>query len=360
MTEGQPRLRAAASGLLAQRGIRVEENELVITTGSQQAIDLTARSILNEGDLVAVERPTYVAALQAFDLNSPRYVSIPVDQEGGQVQKLLEFASSGTLPKLVYLVPNFANPSGACLSLERRVWLARFAVQHGVFVLEDDPYGELRLHGSPLPSIYEIARSTPGAEKWCAYLTTLSKTMSPGLRIGALAGPEQFIDKITLLKQAADLHTSSFNQEVAARYLEGDRLQGRLDLIRREYRERQNCLIDEITSAFGSAMSLLTPEGGMFLWGRFRDGTDTRELLKHAIAAGVIYVPGDCFYVEQPDRSAIRLNFSAAPPEVIRLGVARLKYAHERYLSAFNGSGSSERRLELLGQRVLARVQRST
>ena len=331
MTEGQPGLRAAIVALLHERGIAADAEGLVVTTGSQQGLDLVARALLDEGDAVVVERPSYLAALQALGLQGPAWRSIGVDDEGGRVEDL-DAACDGVRPKLVYVVPNFANPTGACMSLERRRALVRWAAARGVVVLEDDPYGELRTRGAPLPSLAALATQVPGASDWVGHASTLSKTIAPGLRVGWLLLPAWLREAVVLLKQAADLHTSSIAQEVARRYLESGRLPARLAVVRAEYATRRDALADALAQGFGERLSVRVPDGGMFLWARFTDGTDARALLPRALERGVMFVPGDAFYVDAPDASSLRLNFSAASPERLREGVRRLVDAHRAHV----------------------------
>ncbi|RPH42343.1 MAG: PLP-dependent aminotransferase family protein [Burkholderiales bacterium] len=327
MTEGQPALREAIAALLAGRGIAAGAEDLVVTAGSQQGLDLVARALLDDGDAMVVERPSYLAALQAFGLASPRWCTIGVDADGGRVEDL-DAACAGVRPKLVYVVPDFANPTGACMSVARRRALVRWALRHQVTVLEDDPYGALRTRGEPLPSIAALAGEVPGASRWIAQASTLSKTVAPGLRTGWLLLPPWLRDAVVRLKQAADLHTSSFAQEVARHYLASGRLPERLALVRAEYARRRDALADALHAGFGDRLALQVPDGGMFLWGRFTDGTDTRALLPHALERGTMFVPGDAFFVDAADPASLRLNFSAAPPERLREGARRLRAAH--------------------------------
>jgi 2-aminoadipate transaminase len=327
MTEGQPALRAALAAHLGARGIAARADDLVVTTGSQQGLDLVARALVDPGDTVVVERPAYLAALQALSLCGPRFASIGVDAEGGRVDQLAAL-EAGPRPKLVYVVPDFANPSGATMSAPRRLALARWAVRNEVFVLEDDPYGALRTRGEPVPSIVALAREVPGAERWVGQASTLSKTVAPGLRIGWLLLPGWLRDAVVRIKQAADLHTSSFAQEVAARYLASGRLPQRLERVRAEYARRCDALAGALREAFGDRLAFEPPDGGMFVWARFADGTDTRALLPLALERGTMFVPGDAFHVDDPDAATLRLNFSAASPERLREGVRRLADAH--------------------------------
>ena len=239
--------------------------------------------------------------------------------------------SFSTKPKLVYVVSNFGNPSGVSMSLERRRRLAAWARDNEVFVLEDDPYGDLQTSGASIRSVVALSREIPGAAEWCGYTSTLSKCVAPGLRIGWLVLPPELARRVALVKQAADLQTSPLSQEVAARCLRSGRLPERLEIIRAEYGRRRAVLQDGLTSSFGPRLTFEAGNGGMFLWARFADGTRTRELLDYALRENVMFVPGDAFFAEKGDPSTLRLNFTAAAPDRIRLGVHRLRRAHSAY-----------------------------
>jgi 2-aminoadipate transaminase len=286
--------------------------------------------LLDEGDTVVVERPTYLAALQALSLAGATYACIDVDDEGGQVEQLLERAPDPRI-KLAYVVSTFSNPSGTTMSRARREALVRWAMKYQVIILEDDPYGELRAAGERVESIYSIAASIPGASDWVCYTSTLSKIIAPGLRVGWLVMPPALVDLVVRIKQAMDLHSSSFAQQVAAAYLESGRLPAHIERIRTEYAKRQLVLRDLLGQAFGVKLKLRHSEGGMFLWGEFTDGTNTRDLLRHALELGVMFVPGDVFYAADPQTNAIRLNFTSASVERLELGVARLQQAHRSF-----------------------------
>lgn len=326
-TEGDAGLRAALAARMRARGIDCRDTDPVVTAGSQQGLDLVARALLDDGDTVVVERPSYLAALQVFGLARPRWASIGVDAEGARVDEL-DAACAGPRPKLVYVVPDFANPSGATMSVARREALVRWAARHEVTVLEDDPYGALRTRGGALPPLAAIAATVPGASRWVAHASTLSKTVAPGLRVGWLLLPPWLRDAVVRLKQAADLHTASLSQAVARHYLASGRLDARLDLVRGEYARRRDALAAALAEAFGGRLAMQVPDGGMFVWARFVDGTDTRALLEPAIARGVTFVPGDAFFVDAAERGWLRLNFSACDPERLREGVRRLADAH--------------------------------
>ena len=222
------------------------------------------------------------------------------------------------------------------MSLQRRKRLARWAVENEVFVLEDDPYGDLQTSGESIPTVAALSREIPGAADWCGYTSTLSKCVAPGLRVGWLVLPRELARRVALIKQAADLQTSPLSQEIAASYLRSGRLSERLELIRKEYGRRRSVLQDALRSSFGPSLSFDEGNGGMFLWARFTDGTQTRELLEYALTQNVMFVPGDAFFAERPDTATLRLNFTAAAPERIRLGVDRLQRAHAEYWTARN------------------------
>jgi 2-aminoadipate transaminase len=329
LTEGQPALRAALQAREQSSGIDMAGRSLLVTTGSQQALDIVARLLLDEGDVVVVQRPSYLAALQTFALAGARCVGLDEDAQGAQVEALDTMAFPRK-PKLIYLVSPFANPSGASLSLRRRQWLLAWAARNQVLVLEDDPYGVLRTEGKELPGLMALASEIPGARAWCGRTSTLSKAVAPGLRLGWLLLPQALAEAAARVKQALDLHTSSFAQEVAAHYLASGRLPAHLARVRAAYRERRRALAEALREAFGAALEFSEPEGGMFIWARFTDGTDTRALLPRALAAGMAYVPGDAFYADaDAPRDRLRLSFTTEAPQRLREGVVRLRSAWE-------------------------------
>lgn len=337
--EGQRRLERAIADHLATEGVSLDGQTIVITSGSQQALDLTARCFVDPGDVIAVEQPTFLGALGIFSLNEPRYLALPIDRDGAQVERLARLPA-GARPKLVYLAPNFSNPSGACLSEERRRWLLRWAADNEVFILEDDPYGALRTDGAPIPSLKALARDIPGAAQWCAYTSTLSKTVVPGLRIGWLVVPSALAEDLIRVKQTMDMHTSSLVQEAAARYLESGVLPAHIERIRSAYKRRKDALIEAVRSTLGDRLSFDAPDGGMFLWARFEnhEAIDTLKLLRHAAEEGVVFMPGVYFYAAEPDARTLRLNFTRGGPEELREGVARLGRAVASYHARERGA----------------------
>lgn len=353
MTEGQPRLREALTALMGERGINAAANAtagtsaaardgLLVTTGSQQAIDLLARIFIEPGDTVVVERPCYLAAVQAFALAGARLRTLPTDADGACVERLDDCLGDdgGPPPKFIYLVSTFANPTGATLSRERRLALLRWAVRHRVLVIEDDPYGELRFAGDAVPPLLALAAEVPGAADWCGYLSSLSKIVAPGLRVGWMQLPPAIAEQAGRVKQTLDLHTSSLAQEIAAAYLASGRLPAVLARARERYRTQAEALADALQRRFGERLQFALPEGGMFLWARFVDGTDSGALLPAALAQSVIYVPGAAFYADAPDCATLRLSYAGIPPEQAGEAAARLL----RAVASAASTGSAARR----------------
>jgi 2-aminoadipate transaminase len=338
-TEGQESLQTALAAHMLKRGIRVSPAAIQITTGSQQALDLIARAFLDEGDGVGLEVPTYLAAVQAFDLRGARYLEIPAAADGAEVDRLESalWHDRGPAPKLAYVVSNFANPTGATLSVERRLALLRWAAARKVFLLEDDPYGDLRFSGRACPPLWVLAQRMPGAAAWCGYASSLSKTVAPGLRIGWIVVPPPVANVIARIKQALDLHTSSFTQEIAARYLESGVLEERLSVTRETYAAQCEALCSALSDSMSGELTFSIPEGGMFLWCRFREPIDTAALLTQARERGVIFVPGSAFYPSgNGDTATLRLSFSTCSPTELREGVRRLGAALRDYRESAN------------------------
>ncbi|HUN92236.1 MAG TPA: PLP-dependent aminotransferase family protein [Burkholderiaceae bacterium] len=342
MTDGQPALKRELVRLMGERGVAVDADRIVVTTGSQQGIDLLARTLLDPGDTVIVERPAYLAALQAFALAEAHVATIDGDSHGARVEQLEDLLprllEEGRRVKLIYLVANFANPSGATLSRARRERLARIAARHRIVAIEDDPYGELRSFGSPVPPLLAIATDVAGADDWCGYLSTFSKILAPGLRVGWLVLPPALAQQVALCKQALDLHTSSLSQEIAARYLESGRLASRMPAIRAAYRERNEALAAALERHLRGRIDFNRPDGGMFLWARLRDGIDSGAVLPDAIEQGMIFIPGSAFYASDPDVATLRLSFATATPGELDVAVQRLSRALEQSVARLRPS----------------------
>ena len=316
-TEGYGPLRSWVVERMGQKGLALRVEQVLITAGSQQGIDLAARTLLDPGDLVVVESPSYLAALQAFQAQEASFAVVGTDEHGMKVDEL-ERLLRQKRPKLIYLVPTFQNPRGTTLSLERRHALARLAMRFDVPILEDDPYAELRYSGEALPP---IAALEPRAK--VIYLSSFSKTLAPGLRVAWACGPEDLIRAMTVSKQSADLHTGTLAQRALVKLLEFFDYDGHIQSIRGLYRDRRDAMLASLESELPGA-TLTVPDGGLFIWARLPDGLDATALLDEAVREKVAFVPGAPFFPRDPDRSTMRLNFSNRPPELIRLGMARL------------------------------------
>ncbi len=321
-TEGDPDLRQSVAARLTARGLPTGADDLLITSGSQQALTLVATTLLEPGDVVLVEEPSYLAALQAFGLAGATLVPVPCDA-GGLDPDAVDALAREHGAKLLYAIPTFQNPTGRTLSLQRRRALADVAARRGFWIVEDDPYSELRFRGEPLPPLAAL----PGAEDRTLALSTLSKVLAPGLRIGWVRAPEALRPPLVVAKQAADLHTSTVDQAAAAQWLSGLDLDAHLDGLRRAYGERLDVLLEGLADALPAGSLHNAPEGGMFVWARLPDGMDAGELLPRAIEHGVAYVPGYPFFAGEPDHATLRLSFTAHPPDEVREGLGRLRAA---------------------------------
>ncbi len=318
-TEGDPALRSVIAERLTARGLDTHAEDLLITSGSQQALSLVAAVLLEPGDRVLVEEPSYLAALQCFALARAVAVPVPCDDEGLDPDALDELVAEHR-PKLLYTVPTFHNPTGRTLPLARRRALAAAAKRRGLWLVEDDPYGELRYDGDALPALASLPEAPPRT----LALSTLSKIAAPGLRLGWVRAPQTLLRPLTIAKQAADLHSSTVDQAAAARWLATTDIDAHIDRLRAAYRPRRDTLLDGLAAALPPGSTHNRPEGGMFVWARLPDGWDASALLPRALERDVAYVPGAPFFSGSPDPATLRLAFTAHPPEVIRRGLERL------------------------------------
>ncbi|MFF5991708.1 aminotransferase-like domain-containing protein [Prauserella flavalba] len=316
-TEGDAALRAAVAERMTRRGLPTDEAELLVTTGSQQALSLVAAALLDPGAVVAVEEPTYLAALQAFQAAGARVVAVPGDAEGIDPAALADVLERER-PALLYLVPTFANPTGRTLGAERRRAIAELTAAHRVWVVEDDPYGELRYRGDAVPPL-----AASGAEH-VLYLGSFSKIGAPGLRLGWLRAPESVRSTLVVAKQAADLHTSTIDQAAAAAYLATADLDAHVRYLCAAYRARRDALIEALADAVPAGAEVSDPDGGMFVWLRLPGDVDTERLLPAALERDVAFVPGAPFYAGPPDRATMRLSFTTHTADEIAEGVRRL------------------------------------
>ncbi|BCN40179.1 2-aminoadipate aminotransferase [Alicycliphilus denitrificans] len=330
-TEGYEPLREQLSAFMAAKGAKdVAPGQLIVTTGSQQALDLLGKTMISPGDKVIVEGPTFLATIQCFRLYGADLVSAPIDGQGVKTDELERLIAEHR-PKLVYLIPTFGNPSGAMLSLERRRRVLELAVKYQTLIVEDDPYGDLYFGEAPPPSLLALSPQVPGSRDLLAHCGSLSKVLSPGLRVGWLAAPPELLAKATMCKQFSDAHTSTFAQATAAQYLKAGRMPGTLAHVRQVYAERAQAMGDALRRELGAAVEFVQPQGGLFVWARLTGANgavaDGNVLAKRAIDKGVAFVPGAPFFCANPDHATLRLSFATADVAKIREGVARLGQA---------------------------------
>jgi 2-aminoadipate transaminase len=305
----------------------IEPQQLIVTTGSQQALDLIGKTMVSPGDKVIVEGPTFLATIQCFRLYGADIESAPIDAHGVQVDRLEQLIAEHR-PKFVYLIPTFGNPSGALLSLERRRRILALAVKYQVLVVEDDPYGDLYFGAAPPPSLLALSQEVPGSREWIAHCGSLSKVLSPGLRVGWLVAQPELLAKATMCKQFSDAHTSTFAQATAAQYLKSGRMPATLARVRQVYAQRAQTMANALQRELGDAIEFTAPGGGLFFWARLTGAggklKDAGEFAQRAIEQGVAFVPGAPFFAKDPDLATLRLSFATADVGKIEEGVGRL------------------------------------
>lgn len=326
-TEGYEPLRTQLSAFMKGKGVEVDPSGLIVTTGSQQALDLLGKTLISPGDKVIVEGPTFLATIQCFRLYGAQLISAPIDADGVDVDKL-EALIAEHKPKFVYLIPTFGNPSGAMLSLARRKKVLELALKYQTLVVEDDPYGDLYFGKAPPPSIMSLTSEVPGSRELVAHCGSLSKVLSPGLRIGWMIAPAELLAKATMCKQFSDAHTSTFAQATAAQYLKSGRMPDTLAHVRKVYGERAQAMGAALRRELGDAIAFEQPGGGLFFWARLTGANgklaDANVLAQRAIEKLVAFVPGAPFFAEKPDVATLRLSFATANVEKIEEGIARL------------------------------------
>ncbi|GKW08935.1 aminotransferase-like domain-containing protein [Pectobacterium carotovorum] len=327
LTEGSGVLRDRIAELCAVRGVKTRGDDIVVTAGSQQALDLIMRAMVDPGDVFVVERPTYLAALQTLELAQAQVMSVSSDADGMVVDELEELLKKQRI-KGVYIVPNFGNPSGVTLSYERRLKLIQLAERYGFVIIEDDPYGELRFTEERNPTLFQLAQEQLGSTEYVLYTSTFSKVLAPGLRLGWAILPDWLLHKVAIIKQAADLHASALSQTVAECYLGLGRLDTQIEKIRHAYKHKGELLAQLVEKELGDVITFNQPKGGMFLWTKFRqDDFNTTEWLKKTLEQGVVFVPGEFFFPDNIDYSTLRLSFATATDEQMHEAVARLRRA---------------------------------
>jgi 2-aminoadipate transaminase len=330
-TEGYNPLREQLAAFMASKGAKdVAADNLIVTTGSQQALDLLGKTLISPGDKVIVEGPTFLATIQCFRLYGAELISAPIDGTGVKTDELEKLIAEHK-PKFVYLIPTFGNPSGAMLSLERRKAVLEMAVKHNTLIVEDDPYGDLYFGDAPPPSLLNLSATVPGSRELLVHCGSLSKVLSPGLRVGWMIAPAELLAKATMCKQFSDAHTSTFAQATAAQYLKAGRMPATLAHVRKVYAERAQAMGDALRKELGDAIDFVQPQGGLFVWARLTGAggkvADGNVLAKRAIEKGVAFVPGTPFFCANPDHATFRLSFATADADKIREGVARLGQA---------------------------------
>lgn len=354
-TEGYFPLRSLIVQQMARYGIHAKEDNVLLTSGSQQALDMIGRLLINPGDKVLTESPTYLGALQAWSAYQARYVTVPIDQDGMRTELLEEALRSG--PKFMYILPNFQNPGGVTLALERRMKLVQMADHYGIPLVEDDPYGQLRYSGEHLPPLVVLdhehleSRASDGHgyfEGNVIYTSTFSKTLAPGLRLGWIVAPVEVIKRCVQAKQGMDLHTSSFVQMVAYEVAKDGFLEQHVRRIRQVYAHRRDVMLAAMERYFPEEVQWTRPAGGLFLWAWMPEGMDAAALLKVAVdTQRVAFVPGHAFYPDGQGKNTMRLNFSNAAPEMIEEGIRRLG-------AVLKGQMVGSSRAEKVVERVLA------
>lgn len=324
-SEGIPELKELiASRYRATKGIEIPVESILITTGSQQALDLVGKVMINEGDAVLIEEPGYLGAIQSLSMYGPNFQPVPVSEEGIDTEALAVKADESGA-KLLYTVPNFQNPSGVTYTNATREKVAALVRENGIVLVEDDPYGELRFSGAAQKSFYHYCPERT------VLLGSFSKIVAPGFRVGWLVAPEPLYEKLLIAKQAADLHTASVSQYILARYLKSNDLDSHLKIIINAYGEQCKTMVASAAEYLPQEVTLWEPDGGMFLWGQLPAGYDAMELFAFAVKEKVVFVPGAAFYTSDKGKSTFRLNFSCTEPAAIKEGMQRLARAFEQY-----------------------------
>lgn len=317
-TEGLPELRdkIARDLVLCCNGIRPEN--ILITHGSQQGLDLISKLYIDKGDSIITENPTYLGALQSFNLFHANISPVKCDENGIRIRSLIDVLER-LKPKFIYLMPNYQNPTGNFLSMERRLKLVKIVKARDMLIIEDDPYGELCYNSESPPSLFCL-----GKDRNFIYLGTFSKTIAPGFRVAYIAADEEIISKLAIIKQGADLQTNTFGQRVINEYLDISDYREHISLLQKTYRHRRDCMISAMERYFPGSAKWNRPDGGMFLWVTLPDGLDTKEVLTQCISKNVAFVPGQEFFPDGSGKNTMRLNFSNAGPENIEEGIKRI------------------------------------
>lgn len=325
-TEGYQPLRDLLAKNASVHGAKFSAANVLITSGSQQALDLMGKIFINEGEHVLVENPTYLGAIQAWAAYGVKFVTVPSDEHGMETDKLE--AMLQTQPKFIYVISNFQNPTGVTLTFERRIQLVKLAQQYGVPIIEDDPYGQLRYEGEALPSVLSLdakaSNDTTGYHGNVIYTSTFSKTLAPGLRLAWVIAPNAVAQKMVQAKQGTDLHTSTLNQYLAYEMIKDDWMATHIELIKEVYSERRDIMLDSLEKYMPKGIKWTHPDGGLFLWVTLPQTCSSVEIFKKAVEQKVAFVPGNSFHANGGGENTMRLNFSNSSPEKIVEGIKRL------------------------------------
>lgn len=318
-SEGYIELRKLIVGLMAEKNISADTDQILVTTGSQQGLDLTAKVFIDPGDIILCERPTYLSAINAFKPFYPQFIDIPMDHNGMLLDSLEEKLRSYPSIRFLYTIPDYQNPTGVTLSLERRHRLMELANRYDILIIEDNPYSEVNFNGQILPSLKSL-----DTEERVIYLSTFSKTVCPGFRIGWVCAAKEILQKYILFKQGTDLHTNIFAQMQIAKFFQQYDIKSHLQRNILCYKKRRDVMLRAMEKEFPPEVHYTRPEGGMFIWVELPSYLNSRELLTKALAQGVAFVPGGAFYPNGGSENTFRLNFSGLPEEQIEEGIARL------------------------------------
>jgi 2-aminoadipate transaminase len=327
-TEGYRPLKEFLAEKLLKYGILVEPENILTTNGSQQGLDLIGKMFVDPNSCIITSRPTYLGALQAWNSYEAHYCTVPMDEKGMIVEEIPSLLDADHTHNLIYVLPNFHNPAGTTLPLERRKHLVEIARKHDLVIVEDDPYGELRYEGEDIMPLFRMAPERT------IYLSTFSKTLAPGIRLAWIVAPKPIINRLVQAKQGADLHTGTFVQMVANDICQRGILRQHVRRLRTEYAKRRDSMLDSLTEHMPEGVKWAKPEGGLFLWVRTPESIDTEKLFERALESNVAYVPGFAFYPEPGGgRHSMRLNFSCANEEKINKGIYRLSLAMKKMLN---------------------------
>ena len=322
-TEGLPAARGCIAEVMEAEGIHCDPEDVLVTTGGQQVIDLVTRALIDPGDVIVAEAPTYPGAVPSFSSFQADVVQVEMDDDGMRVDLLEEtlerLERDGRTPKFIYTIPTFQNPAGVTMSVERRRRLVEIASERELLVLEDNPYGLLRYEGTPVPTLRELDGGL-----YVMYLGTFSKILSPGIRLGWVLAPPPVLHQINMGKQAADLCSSTLSQLMVTSYFEEARWRDYVDTVKESYRARRDTMLDALAEHFPSQAEWTRPQGGLFLWATLPDFIDTTDLLARALRENVAFVPGAAAFLDGRGHSSMRLNFSAVGEDDIREGIRRI------------------------------------